>query len=86
MNTKTSKPFATAIVAIGILSFSFANQAFAAISGPLADQKVLVDAVIVVAPASTALGKDDVSGKKAPLIRVAPHGCSSGCINHEDHG
>ena len=85
MNTKTSKPFATAIVAIGMLSFSFANQAFAAISAPPAD-KALVNAIIVVAPGSAVFGKDDVSGKKAPLIRVAPHGCSSGCMNHEDHG
>ena len=53
MNTRTSKPFAAAIVAIGMLSFSFANQAFAAISDPLAD-KALVNAIIVVAPASAA--------------------------------
>jgi hypothetical protein len=81
MTTKTSKALAAAAIATVMLSLSLANPAVATISDPLAHQKALVGA-IVVAPASAEFS--NASDTKAPLIRVAPHGCSGGCPNR--HG
>ena len=86
MNSNASKTLAAGAIAVAMLGFGPANQAFATISGPPTDQKALVSAIIVVAPASVELRKDSASTTKAPLIRVAPHACGAGgCMDHEDH-
>ena len=81
MNASARSIRALAALAACVSVAALATQAFATISNPAADQRMLVGTEVI---APVIAGVEAASEPKVPLIRVAP-GCPS-CYGIFDHG
>jgi hypothetical protein len=79
MNASARSIRTLAALAAFVSVAALATQAFATISNPAADQRMLVSTDVI---APVIAGVEAASEPKAPLIRVAPHCTDCGVFDH----